>query len=223
MTTMAQAIKSYLQTAGGKVTTEQIKRAINAEYPEKWRPLTLPAHLYACAVNQPKAYIHHPFAERFLYRNSDGTFELYSTDRHGPNVWEPTDDETDDVEELAETSISLERDIEEHLIRNLDTIEKGLKLIDRQARIKVGIVDILAEDSSGGRVIIEIKVGDAKDSAVGQIARYLGWYGQKDGKAPRGFLIASEFSEPVRYAAKAVSNLTLLAYKVHFSFEQSTV
>jgi hypothetical protein len=61
MPTMAQAIRSYVQSIGGKVTPDQIKRAINAEYPNQWKPSTLQAHLYACVVNNPKAYIHHPW------------------------------------------------------------------------------------------------------------------------------------------------------------------
>lgn len=89
MPTMAQAIKIYLESAGGKVTAKQIKDNINAEYPLKWKPTTLEAHLYACAVNHPTAYIHHRFVPKFLFRNRDGTFELYSEERHGPNTWAP--------------------------------------------------------------------------------------------------------------------------------------
>ena len=122
-----------------------------------------------------------------------------------------------------ETSISLERDIEDHLIHNLDVIEKGLKFVSRQFNTDVGRIDILAEDKHGCRVVIEVKVGEAKDSAVGQIARYLGWFAKLDGKPPRGMLVAAEFPEGVRYAATAVSSLTLHAYRVSFSFERATV
>jgi len=101
MATMAQAIKSYIQSAGGKVTAEQIKYAINAEYPNKWQPSMLQAHLYACAVNNPKAYIHHPSVEKFLYRNADGTFELYAEAQHGPNVWAPPEGD-DEIAKVAE-------------------------------------------------------------------------------------------------------------------------
>ncbi len=225
MTTMAQAIRAYVQSAGGKVTADQIKRHINAEYSGQWKASTLQAHLYACVVNNPKAYIHHPSAERFLYRNTDGTFELYSEPVHGPNEWAPTasDDETTDVAELAETSISLERDIEDHLVHHLDAIESGLKLVGRQVSTDIGRIDILAQDSKGLRVIIEVKVGDAKDSAVGQIARYLGWYAKTEGKLPRGILIAGDFPEGVRYAATAIPNLSLIAYRVQFAFEKVSV
>lgn len=220
MPTLAQAVKNFLQSAGSNVTSEQVKQAIFAEYPDQWKQSSLQAHLYACAVNNPKAYIHHPFAERFLFRNADGTFELYVEDKHGPNVWDPGN-EIAEVEELVDASISFERGLETHLASNLGAIEKGLKFLDRQVNTEVGRIDILAEDSAGTRVVIELKVGEAKDSSIGQIARYLGWYAKLDGKAPRGLLIAAEFSKGIRYAAAAIPNLTLLEYKVQFSFERA--
>ena len=171
MTTMAQAIKKYVQSFGGKVASEQIKQAINAAHPGQWKASTLQAHLYACAANNPKAYIHHPSTEKFLYRNTDGTFEIYSEELHGPNEWAPSEgeDEVAEVSELVETSVSLERDIEDHLIHNLD------------------------------------------------------WYAKSDGKPSRGILVAAEFPQGVRYAASAIPNLTLHAYKISFAFEQATI
>lgn len=225
MSTMAQAIRTFVQSAEGKVTADQIKSHINSEYPDQWKPSTLQAHLYACSINNPKSYIHHPSADRFLYRNADGTFELYSETVHGPNEWAPppSDDEVTDIAELSEATITLERDIEDHLVHNLDFIESGLKLVGRQVQIDVGRIDILAEDAKGTRVVIEVKVGDAKDSAVGQIARYMGWYLKVDGTAPRGILIAADFPEGVRYASAAIPQLALLAYRVQFSFEKIVV
>ena len=225
MPTLAQAIRAHLDSVGGKVTAEQIKQAINAEYPGQWKASSLQTQLYASVANNPKTYLHYPWAQKFLYKNSDGTFELYSEERHGPNEWAPPEgeDAVEPVSELAETSISLERDIEDHLIQHLDTLEKGLKFVARQFRTDVGRIDILAEDKQGGRVIIEVKVGEAKDSAVGQIARYLGWFTKLDRKAPRGMVVAAGFPEGVRYAATAVSGLTLHAYRVSFSFESATL
>jgi len=225
MPTMAQAIRSFVEAAGGPVTSEQVRRHIEAEYAGQWQPRTLQAHLYACVVNNPKAYIHHPSALRFLYKNADGSFEIYSEQLHGPNEWAPTEgeDEFEAIEELVETSISLERDIEDHLVRHLEGIEKGLTFVGRQIVIDVGRIDILAQDAKGQRVVIEVKVGEAKDSAVGQIARYLGWYGRADGKPARGILVAAEFPEGVRYAATAIPNLTLIAYRVQFAFERAEI
>ena len=225
MATMAHAIRTFLKSAGGKVSAEQIRKAINASYPGQWKASTLQAHLYGCVANNVKAYIHHPSAEKFLYRNADGTFELYSEGQHGPNEWAPPEgeDEVVEVSELAETSISLERDIEDHLIHHLDSLEKGLKYVGRQFVTDVGRIDILAEDIKGRRVVIEVKVGEAKDSSVGQIARYLGWFAKSDGKIPRGMLVASAFPDGVRYAATAVSDLSLHTYKISFAFEVAAI
>ncbi len=225
MSTMASAIKEFVQASGGRVTGNDIRRALNQKYPGKWEDTTFTAHFYACAVNQPKAYIHHRSTEKFLYRNDDGTFEMYSEDRHGPNRWRPGADDDgggspSEIEELVETSISLERDIEDHLIGNLGSIEPGLRFVERQVSTDVGRLDILAESADGTRVIIEVKVGEAKDSAIGQVARYLGWFAAIDKRPVRGILIASDFPEGVRFAATAINNLTLLKYQVRFSFER---
>jgi RecB family endonuclease NucS len=232
MTTMASAIRHFVESSPAGVTSREIRDHINSTYPEKWTPGTLTAHLYGCAINQPKAYLHHKSADKFLYKSEDGRFHIYDEEKHGPNVWAPVvddpttmgeQDNVDTIEQLIETSISLERDVEEHLIRNLETLEKGLRFIERQVVIDVGRVDILAQDAGGRRVVIELKVGEAKDAAVGQIARYLGWYARRDGKPPRGMLIASDFPEPVRYAAEAVKGLALVRYRVQFAFDSIEV
>ena len=221
MPTMAQAIKSYVQQVG-KATADQIKKHVASTYPDQWKASTLQAHLYACVVNNPKAYIHHPSAEKFLYKHANGAFELYSEALHGPNEWTPSEG-TDDVavaEEIIETAISLERDIEDHLVEHLDRVEKGLEYVGRQISTDVGRIDILAKDSQGEKVIIEVKAGPAKDSAVGQIARYLGYYAKMDKNPPRAILIAGEFPDGVKYAASAIPRLKLLAYRVSFSFDK---
>lgn len=220
--TMAQVIRDYVTQKGGIITSEEIKNYINSEFTGQWKSSTIQAHLYACVVNNPKSYIHHPSIEKFLYKNSDGTFELYSEEVHGPNEWVPdiVDDEESDLDELVETSISLERDIEDHLVHNLNAIEEGFTLIGRQIKNDAGRIDILAEDSDENPVVIEIKVGDAKDSAIGQIARYLGWYAKTGERPVRGFLVAGNFPESIQYAAEAIPNLTLLSYKISFSFNE---
>lgn len=226
MPTIAQAVKEYVESVGS-ATSEQIKREINSKYPGQWKPAALQAHLYACVVNNPKAYIYHPYADRFLYKTSDGMFEIYNEKLHGPNEWIPQPGEDDEkdvaVAELAETTISLERDIEDHLVKDLSSIEEGLKLVQRQMTTEVGRFDIMAEDKEGLAVVIEIKVGEAKDSSIGQIARYLGWYSKSTGKPVRGILVANDFPLGVVYAAAAIPNLRLMSYKVNFTFQEATV
>ena len=102
------------------------------------------------------------------------------------------------------------------------SLEPGLVLLERQAKTEVGFIDLLAKDKDGNLVVIEIKPGEAKDSAVGQVSRYLGWVARH--KAPsgqvRGMLVASEFSDGARYAATVIRGLSLVKFKVRFEFER---
>ena len=130
MVTMSQAIKEAFGESGGALSREVIKQSVESRYPGKWQPTTLSAHLYACAINNPKAYVHHPHSERFLYKKADGTFELYEEKAHGPNIWEVGvivngEDGSEEAEKAIEASISLERDIEDQLVHQLDALEEG--------------------------------------------------------------------------------------------------
>jgi hypothetical protein len=123
----------------------------------------------------------------------------------------------------VESTISLERDLEDHLVNHLEQLESGLTLISRQRTLDVGRLDILARGKDGRTVIVELKVGEAKDSAVGQIARYIGWFAKNEAAAPRAILVAASFSEAVKYAAVAISSLRLVTYRVSFDFLDATL
>jgi len=62
-------------------------------------------------------------------------------------------------------SITFEKDLEEHIVRNLNQIEKGIELYKRgrksgrQFTIDFGIIDLLAKDKNGDFVVIELKGG----------------------------------------------------------------
>ena len=119
MATMSQAIKEAFGESGDALPREAIKQSVESRYPEKWQPATLSAHLYACAINNARAYVHHPHSERFLYKRADGTFELYDEKAHGPNLWAPDEAENVWAEQAGEASITLERDIEDQLVHQL--------------------------------------------------------------------------------------------------------
>jgi hypothetical protein len=125
--------------------------------------------------------------------------------------------------EYVESTISLERDLEEHLVHNLDALEQGLEMVGRQVTVDVGRIDILARSAAGEKVIIELKVGEAREAAVGQIARYMGWYAKADGTRSRAILVAGSFSDNVRYAASAIPGLRLFGYRVLFTFSDLTL
>ncbi len=92
----------------------------------------------------------------------------------------PANNEMDDAE-AVEMAFSLEYDLENSLIANLDQLEQGLKLyrkdgisgqqVDGKA---AGRIDILATDSHNDIVVIELKGGEADRQVCGQIQAYMG-------------------------------------------------
>ena len=71
-------------------------------------------------------------------------------------------------------------------------------------------------------VVIELKVGRAKDAAIGQILGYMGALTEEESKTVRGILIAEEFDDRTIYAARFVPNLTLKTYVMVFNFQDIT-
>ena len=84
----------------------------------------------------------------------------------------------------------------------------------------VGRLDILAIDENSDLVVIELKAGRADDSVCGQILRYMGWVKESlaDNRRVRGIIVANDFSESLKYAIKAIPNLSLKKYDVRFDF-----
>ena len=78
-----------------------------------------------------------------------------------------------DLTEYVESSLTLERDLEDQIVGHLDILESGLKLVSRQETSDVGRLDLLARDSGGRTVIIELKAGEAKDAP--SFKKYVHW------------------------------------------------
>ena len=130
-------------------------------------------------------------------------------------------------EDITSASISFEKDLEEHIAKNLKQIEKGMSLYKkgkksgRQYKIDFGFIDLLAKDKNDDFVVIELKVGKATYAVIGQVLSYIGWVRQNlaKNKKVRGIIIADDFHEKVKFAAKEIPNLLLKQYEVSFSFK----
>jgi RecB family endonuclease NucS len=132
-----------------------------------------------------------------------------------------------DGTEVIETSLSLERDLERSLLPNLSQLEEGLDLYNSQESDgqqldtgEVGRLDILAVARSGDLVVIELKAGKAEDRVCGQILRYMGWVAANlaGSRTVRGIVVANDFSESLKFAARAMPNVALIRYDVRFDF-----
>jgi RecB family endonuclease NucS len=133
------------------------------------------------------------------------------------------DNEVTEIITAQETSLSIERDLQAFLCNNLEQIEKGLKLFQngKEFTTDIGRIDILATDGKNNLVVIELKAGKAKDDALGQLLGYMGFVSNNmsKGKPLRGYIIANDFDERLKYAVKSLPNIKLKVYKVNFRFE----
>jgi RecB family endonuclease NucS len=124
------------------------------------------------------------------------------------------------IDEPVEQKISLERDMEKALRRDITSLEPTLKIIDKgmQRKVDSGFIDITCEDDNG-LVVIELKAGKADRSAVGQILGYIGdLQDEESDKTVRGILVANDFDKSAKAAARTVPTLNIKKYFIEFKF-----
>lgn len=117
--------------------------------------------------------------------------------------------------------VGLERDLQIALRRSIEQLESGLEIIDDGAERKVvsGFIDITARDAEGAIVVIELKSGTARREAVAQVLSYMGDIADEEpDMRVRGILVAGDFDERTRAAARMVAALSLRSYRVSFEF-----
>lgn len=127
----------------------------------------------------------------------------------------------DDAPE-PEARLSLERDLQVALRRSITQLEPGLTIIDGGAERQVpsGRIDILAQDTAGALVVIELKAVRAPRDAVAQVLAYMGDLAVESGAGVRGLLIAPDFDPRAIAAARMVPALRLIRFSFNFSFER---
>jgi hypothetical protein len=188
---------------------------------------TIRSYVIAMAPNHSSS-VHYPSTRKhhgFLDYLGDGRFKLKGNIEAGS---EDEGEETDIEENLEETQISLESDLETFILKDLGSIESGLTCyegeIGEQFSVDSGRIDILAKDAGDGFVVIELKAGKATDSVLAQVLSYMADVKKAlAGKNKvRGFIIAYDFSGRLTSAVSMLENISLLKYKVKFDFEKAS-
>jgi len=243
--TCTEAINEVFENEKGVLNTNDVIAKIYSQYPDQpWKKNTISHHLVGLSVNHPSSRHHLSIRKHaFLFSLGNGRYRRWNQEQDGKYILTDTgvelEDEGEDAiiseEESGEeiehdnssngTSISLERDLEKYIIANLELLEPGLTLYEKNGingnqfdTNVVGILDILAIDDKGNFVIVELKAGKGEEKVCGQILRYMGWVKREIAKEKlvRGIIVANDFHERVKYAIEAMPNVILKKYAVHF-------
>jgi len=139
-----------------------------------------------------------------------------------------SDDDEDEDNVLGEDEESpasglvfrLEREMQAAVRKQLEMLEPGLNEADGGSEIALptGRPDIVAEDENGTLVVIELKAGACPSGALEQVLGYAEALSEDRGKPVRAYLVASEFSDRIRAAAKRVRDLELRTYEFSMQF-----
>lgn len=137
---------------------------------------------------------------------------------------EQHEDETELDDQTASVVFHLEREMQAAVRKQLNLLEEGLKEADggKELSIATGKIDILAEDKNGAFVVIELKAGACPSGALEQVLGYAEALAEEKGKHVRAYLVAAEFSDRIRAAAKRARDLELRTYEFCLSFHSPT-
>jgi RecB family endonuclease NucS len=124
--------------------------------------------------------------------------------------------------EATGTVFRIEREMQAAVRRQLTVLEPGLREADGGLEFTVGTgrLDILAEDAQGQLVVIELKAGICPPGALEQTLGYAEALSKERDRPVRAFLVAAEFSDRVRAAAKRTLELELRTYEFSLRFHE---
>ena len=231
MATCKDAVINALKEIGRVSSTKEVIDCVYKNYPDRpWKPVSIRCHLIGLSVNHPSSK-HYPTLHRqaCVFYVGNGKYKLFNPKEDNANTFQDFENDVENVDsdEFIEATISLERDLEQYIIRDLSQIEDGLKLYSekgisgQQFNTEVGRIDILAKDKNNDFVVIELKAGTANYSVIGQILGYISWIRKNlaKGKRVRGIIIADDFDKRVKYASLELTNITLKRYEVSFKIK----
>ena len=126
----------------------------------------------------------------------------------------------EEAEQTSGLAFRLEKEMHAAVRRQLSNIEPGLVEEGAEVQVDTGFIDILARDSVGKLVVIELKAGKCPAGAMEQALGYAQALSDERKEAARVLLIASEFSDRIRAAAKRTVDLKLLTYEFSLKFAE---
>ncbi len=168
---------------------------------------------------------------RWVATETSGPFEKYASDKRSalrsyvefsgaentPELSGVADDDESPDQRLL---FRLEQDMQAAVRRQLNELESGLVADDDgvERRVATGKIDIVARDKDKKLVVIELKAGPCPPTALEQVLGYADALAEETGEDVRAYLIAGEFADRTRAAARRTRGLKLKTYEFSVSF-----
>jgi len=133
----------------------------------------------------------------------------------------PPATENPQIETGQPPQFKVEKEMQLAIRSDLNAVEQGLVAIDDGIEVTtaVGRIDILARDTDGTAVVIELKVGACPVGAIEQVLGYAHALSEERNEPTRAILIAGSFNPRHLAASAKVPDLRLATYKYHMTFE----
>ena len=209
----------------GTTTRDNILAHMQKQWP-KIKRTTVDCHIRKLTTNDTTR-VHYSAGPQddVLYREGSGQYRLYRPGQDPTPLYRkgdvPTPAPTDEGDEGGE-EFAYEADLRGFLAKHLELIEPGLKLYDEEDITGVEFaagnrhIDILAEDTNGNYVVIELKVSRGHERVVGQLAYYMAWVRQNlaDGRTVRGIIVARDISDELKMAVSMLQEVMIYQYEL---------
>jgi hypothetical protein len=160
-------------------------------------------------------------AKRRRYLRIKKRYEDFLSGR-GPEAGPEMEADADEPDQ----QFAAESDLRDFLAHNPGCIEPGLRIYQAGDRpgvefpVEGGYIDLLAVDRNQRFVVVELKVGQGRNRAIGQLLYYMAWVDKHLGNGPcRGMIIAKGIPDDLLLAVQRVPGVSLHRYSLSVSVE----
>ena len=229
MTWQADAFRSYFVTQVGKETSAN-SYAVNLRkldaytggLDQKIEELGYEP-IIAWAKSQHEGPFDGPYASSV--RSALIRYVKFLIDASDPEAAAEDTAEADHVINQAEepdpTIFQYERELQLAVRRQIATLFPGLSVADggREKSVSTGRIDIFTTDENGDHVAIELKAGSCPPGAIEQVLGYAENVEVETARSCRAILVAADFSDRIRLAARRIPTLSLKTYRLQVAIE----